>query len=369
MKEFKVGDKVTIKSTDWYNSQEKEADGGFWCECGYFNRSMKEFCGKKAEITRVVKGNIGYLLNIDDEYWTWSAEMFEEFTDTKTVNSPIVWCWDKLLGVETNKAYNFKYEEGDIVQIVDMYHTYTDFTAMFEVFRFKNLRCNPGTDLNGSLGIVRGRISYPTPSVSLYAVSILKSDREIIIGERGLAFPEIPETVVYRSPRKNKNCLNMEKEFDLIEILQDCPEGAKLYSPEYGEIALYSIIIERDIIICTIEENEDTYFCCFNRQGKHGRYYDSSKCSTFLGCALFPAKDQKDWSKFKAENQLKDKDLVWCWNRNYACKREVRFYDLKNKNTYSFDGEPNGCTFDYYEKYKEKWPDWALEAVKKLKTN
>ena len=82
----------------------------------------------------------------------------------------------------------------------------------------------------------------------------------------------------------------MNENIDLCEILKDCPKGTKFYSTIFGEVEFlgfyederYAITIKRDFDIACIT--------------KDGRYL-----SGFNGeCTLFPSKDQRDWSKFKA---------------------------------------------------------------------
>lgn len=67
----KVGDKVRIKSLDWYN-ENKDINGYI---CG-FTLKMSEYCGKTATVVKV--GCCHYELDIDDGDWYWTDEMFDE---------------------------------------------------------------------------------------------------------------------------------------------------------------------------------------------------------------------------------------------------------------------------------------------------
>ena len=67
----KVGDKVRIKSLDWYN-ENKDINGYI---CG-FTPKMSEYCGKTATIVKV--GSYHYELDIDNGSWWWDDEMFDE---------------------------------------------------------------------------------------------------------------------------------------------------------------------------------------------------------------------------------------------------------------------------------------------------
>lgn len=90
------------------------------------------------------------------------------------------------------------------------------------------------------------------------------------------------------------------EELNLVEILKDCPEGVKLYSPIFGEV-------EYNGIETTTTSDNKGYssfirvkafggyrvFFSFNQEGKYYLAGDEGECM------LFPAKDQRDWSKFK----------------------------------------------------------------------
>ena len=62
-----------------------------------------------------------------------------------------------------------------------------------------------------------------------------------------------------------------------------------------------------------------------------------------------------------------DGQLVWCWDNDDTHIRELRFYDVKYKCTYMFDGDKNGSEYDNYAPFEGNYPDWALEAFQTLK--
>lgn len=86
----------------------------------------------------------------------------------------------------------------------------------------------------------------------------------------------------------------MNENINLCEILKDCPKGTKLYTPIVGEVEF-----------CGIEKNsgwpilvkfrgvvlDQTMW--FTKDGQYLNYQNAE-------CLLFPSKDQRDWSKFKA---------------------------------------------------------------------
>lgn len=82
MKEYKVGDKVTIKSLDWYN--ENKNSYGDVDVYRTFIKEMSKYCGQKTVITDVFESDT-YKLECDKEAWNWTAEMFEEETEEETM--------------------------------------------------------------------------------------------------------------------------------------------------------------------------------------------------------------------------------------------------------------------------------------------
>ena len=62
-----------------------------------------------------------------------------------------------------------------------------------------------------------------------------------------------------------------------------------------------------------------------------------------------------------------DGQLVWCWDNNDNTHvRQLRFYDVKYKCTYTGVGDKNGGEYDNYEPFEGNYPDWALEAFQTL---
>ena len=61
-----------------------------------------------------------------------------------------------------------------------------------------------------------------------------------------------------------------------------------------------------------------------------------------------------------------DGQLVWCWSHNDTHSRYLRFYDVKNKSTFYYNGTRNVTRFGNYEPFEGNYPDWALEAFQTL---
>ena len=84
----------------------------------------------------------------------------------------------------------------------------------------------------------------------------------------------------------------MNEKLNLVEILKGCPRGMKLYSPFCGEVELDNVgehCIDYPIVVN--HNGNPIVFTC------DGRLYNDFPDGE---CVLFPSKDQRDWSKFKA---------------------------------------------------------------------
>ena len=81
----------------------------------------------------------------------------------------------------------------------------------------------------------------------------------------------------------------MNENLNLVEILKDCPEGTKLYSPVFGDVELDNIDILSDHPIRVLYKYGVDSF------SKDGRLFFNCDGE----CMLFPSKEQRDWSNFK----------------------------------------------------------------------
>ena len=99
----------------------------------------------------------------------------------------------------------------------------------------------------------------------------------------------------------------MNNNINIAEILKDCPKGTKLYSTIFGEVEFGGI--KNDSIYPVIIKSKDYGVDRLSIDGK--RFVNCGEC------VLFPSKDQRDWSKFKAKEEafvppckFKDGDIV-----------------------------------------------------------
>ena len=132
----------------------------------------------------------------------------------------------------------------------------------------------------------------------------------------------------------------MNENLNLVEVLNDCHKGTKLYSPVFGDVEFNTIIGTDTIIVNT--ETDDTVF--FSAYGKMYSQYNGE-------CLLFPSREQLDWSKFNPHtNQTKfdpntlnpfDKVLARNDSEDWSC---VFFSHIaKDEETY-----PYACGYDWF---------------------
>lgn len=92
--------------------------------------------------------------------------------------------------------------------------------------------------------------------------------------------------------KSNRIMEEKKKELNLVEILKDCPKGTKLYSTIYGEVEFEKIDHQN-------KDNYPIYFYTYGtlksvtNDGLHLIEHDGE-------CTLYPSKDNRDWSTFKA---------------------------------------------------------------------
>ena len=79
----------------------------------------------------------------------------------------------------------------------------------------------------------------------------------------------------------------MNENINLCQILKDCPKGTKLWSPVWGDITFETI------------NAFDGLVYVLKHKGVH-IILNNGKFDADGECIIFPSKDQRDWSKFKA---------------------------------------------------------------------
>ena len=85
---------------------------------------------------------------------------------------------------------------------------------------------------------------------------------------------------------------------NIYELLKNCPYEFKLYSHVFGQCKLIAI---GELYILVQDIGGETWTL-----DKFGKLRNNGEC------ILFPSKEQRDWSKFKAPQPLPAKDEL-CW--------------------------------------------------------
>ena len=78
---YKAGDKVRIKSLDWYNTNKNDF-GLIFCNNICFDEKMSEFCGKTVTIV-AQRDNKYYYIMEDNCLSFWTDEMIEGLADVE----------------------------------------------------------------------------------------------------------------------------------------------------------------------------------------------------------------------------------------------------------------------------------------------
>ena len=73
---YKVGDKVKVKSLEWYNAFSNNGKEYIRHDRAWFTKEMAEYCGKTALVVGVY--NDSYDLDIDNKEWGWYDWMLED---------------------------------------------------------------------------------------------------------------------------------------------------------------------------------------------------------------------------------------------------------------------------------------------------
>lgn len=95
----------------------------------------------------------------------------------------------------------------------------------------------------------------------------------------------------------------MNENIDLTKILKDCPAGTEFYHVVYGRVWLTGICLDDDCPIRLSMHNGPYTNTTLTKKGTFSKNYGGE-------CLLFPSKDQRDWSKFKAKQHKFDPAIL-----------------------------------------------------------
>lgn len=115
----KVGDKVRIKSIDWYNQNKKSCGDDFQVNGLSFLKGMTQYCGKEGIITEIDGKDGTFRVNLDVEYW-FNEGMIEEIPDTNSTSDTFQNIADTIRKIaeiirKDNIGFSVKEENGEII--------------------------------------------------------------------------------------------------------------------------------------------------------------------------------------------------------------------------------------------------------------
>ena len=118
---YKVGDKVRIKSLDWYNENKSKSHGTVACGGKYFEYDMREWCGKIMTILEVYQ--TCYIMEEDGAKDLWTDEMIEGLVEEEEIEfteEDKYWCDIMSESDPTTyvlpQGYQFVDENGNVIE-------------------------------------------------------------------------------------------------------------------------------------------------------------------------------------------------------------------------------------------------------------
>jgi hypothetical protein len=75
---YNIGDKVRVKSLDWYN-ENKSDEGHIFCRSRYFNPDMSTFCS----CILTIKSINSNFIHVEENIFDWTEDMFEGLANYK----------------------------------------------------------------------------------------------------------------------------------------------------------------------------------------------------------------------------------------------------------------------------------------------
>lgn len=137
----------------------------------------------------------------------------------------------------------------------------------------------------------------------------------------------------------------MNENINLTQILKDCPKGTRLYTPLAGKVYLVDIKDKNEYQITV--EDKDFKELTFDYKGRCFTEFKDGEC------LLFPAIDQRDWSKFTAPWYKKERDTISLLEKQGE-QEEPQVYETKDGKIITYS-ETDGYKFDEPKFHKGQW--------------
>ena len=133
---------------------------------------------------------------------------------------------------------------------------------------------------------------------------------------------------------KSNRIMEKNKELNLVEILKDCPKGTKLWSPIFGDLTFEELDMGCNPIVCRDGQNIMEYF------ERNGKYNDCIGAEVML----FPSKDNRDWSTFKAPKPKWNPDTLQPFDKVLARDTVTDYW---GGDFYLYTDKDSGSNFIY----------------------
>lgn len=176
----------------------------------------------------------------------------------------------------------------------------------------------------------------------------------------------------------------MNENLDLTKILANVPKGTKLFSTDLGYVTLESVNC-RDTPYQITVNTHDNFTVSFTKDGFCFRQCHRDE---YAEPSLYPAHDQRDWSKFEVpknkvkvtlhpfdkvlartgENRKWEATLITDFDKTdgeepYLCLRYWRPYCIPyNKDTAHLLGTKDNCPIDYEIEFSKEFKDVSCDV-------
>lgn len=109
--------------------------------------------------------------------------------------------------------------------------------------------------------------------------------------------PKTNQNWVWRPDYFEENFELVMSKLNLVEILKDCPAGTELWSPLFG-LGAFIAVVDKDRYPIHVQFKANDGEKDIRTFASSGEYFDEYEGEE---CALFPSKENRDWSTFKVE--------------------------------------------------------------------
>lgn len=119
MWKYKVGDKVRVKSKEWWDAQQKDEFYSVQCGENVFTKDMEKYCGLEAEIK--FSGKHSYYLDIDNRKYCWTDEMLEDIPTAEqyTLYNDLANAINKVVSEHQQSVMVEEIESGIIIKPIE----------------------------------------------------------------------------------------------------------------------------------------------------------------------------------------------------------------------------------------------------------